>query len=168
MITHVTCPNCGGIVEINTSTKKCFCLYCDSEFLVFKKPNEQFKEIKELCFRFSLQDTTLSTAASEYIKETRLYLSAQKMLGLPPEDEVFLICTLSFWTPCKKGFAICENGLYFRGDKMEKSRHLTWEEFKHISIQANDTFMIDNICFSTDEKLTFPLKDLFEKIQQMI
>jgi len=160
------CPNCGGRLEINLNRENSFCPYCDSEFSVYRKLNEKLKKVKELCLEF--KDTEFSVAASEDLKETQIYRKAQKNLGLPEKEDVFLIYDMTFWQTCKKGFAICTNGLYLCGNGMKKSKHLTWEQFKTITIYGKDSLVIGDIAFTTSDILVIRLKDLLEKIQQMI
>ena len=162
----LTCPNCGAPLEINLNIEKSFCPYCDSEFSVYRKLNEKLKKVKQLCLEF--QDVDLYVASSENLKETQLYGGAKKHLSLPPEEDVFLICDMAFWQTCKKGLAICSNGLYLRGKGMKKSKHLTWKQFKTVSISLTDALIIDDVCLSTNTVLMIRLRDLLIEIQQLI
>ena len=110
----------------------------------------------------------LYVASSENLKETQLYGGAKKHLSLPPEEDVFLICDMAFWQTCKKGLAICSNGLYLRGKGMKKSKHLTWKQFKTVSIRLTDALIIDDVCLSTNTVLMIRLRDLLIEIQQLI
>lgn len=162
----LTCPNCGGRLEINLNIEKSFCPYCNSEFSVYRKLNEKLEKVKELCLNF--QDIELTVASSENLKETQLYQAAKKRLELPAEENVFLICDFAFLQTCKKGFAICSDGLYLRGEGMKKSKHLTWKQFKTTTIYGKDSLVIGDVYFTTNMILVVRLKDLLEKIQQII
>lgn len=160
------CPNCGGRLEININRERSFCPYCNSEFSVYRKLNEKLEKVKELCLGF--KDSEWSVVASENLKETQIYKKAQKHLSIPEEEDVFLICDTTVWETCKRGFAICSKGLYLRGEGMKKSKHLTWERFKTVSIHGKDELVIGDVCFIISDILVIRLKDLLEKIQQTI
>lgn len=160
------CPNCGGRLEININREKSFCPYCNSEFSVYRKLNEKLEKVKKICFEF--KDAEWYVAASENLKETQIYKKAQKHFRIPEEEDVFLICDTTVWDTCKKGFAICSNGLYLRGDGMKKSKHLTWERFKTATIHGKDALVIEDVSFITSDTLVPQLEDLLKKIQRII
>lgn len=160
------CPNCGGRLEINMNREKSFCPYCDSEFSVYRKLNENLEKVKELCQEISNVDVQI--IASENIRETPEYENAKKYLGVPEDADVFLICDLAIIHACKNGFAITNKGLYLRGDGMEKSKHMIWEQFKTANILGKDSLVIGDVCFVTTDILVAKLTELVKQIQEMI
>lgn len=162
----LTCPNCGGRLEININIEKSFCPYCNSEFSVYRILNEKLKEVRKICQSFP--DTPPYTMSSESIKDTELYKNLQTYLDIPSDEDAFFACDLSFWESGKKGFIIGKSGLYLRGDGMKTSRYLPWSQFKIASLYGISSLVIDDINFSSNEILNIRLCDLLRKIQKII
>lgn len=160
------CPNCGGSLELSNNKKKCICPYCNSEFVVYQKMNEQLETVKNFCLNYENIDSCI--IAAENIKETKIYDKARKHFGIPEEDDVFLICDLTFWETCRRGFAICTSGFYCRGKGVKKSKSFSWEEFKTLSIYAKNALIVEDVCFITRDNLTANLEKLLKKIQRIV
>lgn len=160
------CPNCGGRLEINLNREKSFCPYCDSEFSVYRKLNEKLEKVKKLCYSYKNIDS--SVTASPYIKETKVWQKAQKNLGIPIEEEVYLIFDTTVFGTCKKGFAICSSGLYLRGEASGRSQHFTWEYYKTADIYGKDALVIGNASFITSDELVAQMLGLLKEIQKII
>ena len=160
------CLNCGGRLEINLNREKSFCPYCDSEFSVYRKLNENLEEVKKLCYRF--KDTESCVASSPYLETSQIGQKARKNFEIPLSEKIFLICDATVWQTCKKGFAVCSGGLYLRGNADNKSHHYTWERFKTMDIYGQNALVIGEVAFSLPDILVSKMMGLLKEIQRII
>ena len=162
----IKCPNCGGDLEINLNREKSFCPYCNSEFSVYRKLNEKLETVKELCYSF--RDTESCVASSPYLEDTQICQKARKHFEIPLQQEVFLICDSTVWQTCKKGFAICSDGLYLRGDADNKCHHYRWERFKTMDIYGQEKLVIGEVAMLLTDVLVPQMMGLLKEIQRII
>ncbi len=88
-----------------------------------------------------------------------LLQKARKNLGIPASENVYLIHDDTIFGTCKKGFAICESGMYSR---RKQNRHIPWAEFKTMQISNPDFLHIG------DDEYSIPGKIENTQMQDMV
>ncbi len=133
----------------------------------FDESNMEEVNWQELILRFLQLDKNDEKVYTDFVNMpfTKLQNASQSFLFPGKEEKILLICDQTVFGSCKEGYALTENGLYWKAH-FEPARHCLYKNIETLSIE-NEWINLNGMFFNAGEGRNLKMLKLLKKLKSL-